>query len=80
MPIGQNPSPGWAKISDDNAAKKQGSPEVLASDMEAEPNEGKSADELEEASRDEPPFAHQLVVSGRRHSKSALHFVLKALL
>ena len=80
MPIGQNPSPDWAKIPDDNATKKQGLPEVLAGDMEAEPDEGKSADELEEAGRDEPPSAHQLVVSGRRHSKSALHFVLKALL
>jgi len=80
MPIGQNPGPHWAKISDDNAAKKQGLPEVLASDMEAEAHEGESPDELEEASRDEPPLPYQLVVRGRRHSKSALHFVLKALL
>ena len=80
MPIGQNPSPGWSKIPDDNPAKKQGLPEVLAGDMEAEAHEGESPDELEEASRDEPPFAHQLVVSGRRDRKSALHFVLQALL
>jgi len=80
MPIGQNPSPDGAKIPDENAAKKQGLPEVLASDMEAEAHEGESPDELEQASRDEPPLPYQLVVRGRRHSKSALHFVLKALL
>jgi len=80
MPIGQNPCPDWAKIPDDNAAKKQGLPEVLASDMEAEAHEGESPHELEEASRDEPPVAHQLVMGGRRRSKSALYFVLKAFL
>ena len=80
MPIGQNPSPDWAKIPDENAAKKQGLPEVLASDMEAEAHERESPDVLEQASRDEPPFAYQLVVRGRRRSKSALHFVLTALL
>src|SRR2546429_5356981 len=80
MQMGQNPSPGWSKIPDDTPAKKQGLPEVLAGDMEAEAHEGESPDELEEASRDEPPLPYQLVVRGRRHSKSALHFVLKALL
>jgi hypothetical protein len=48
--------------------------------MEAEAHEGESPDELEEASGDEPPLPYQLVVRRRRHSKSALHFVLKALL
>ena len=79
MPIGQNPGPHWAKIPDDNAAKKQRLPEVLARDMEGEAHESESPDELDEASGNQPSFARQLVVSGRRGGKSALHFVLKAL-